>query len=175
MFTVGDLSSMWLIANVAETDIPLIKVGQDVAVGVMAYPREIFHARITYVGASVDPAVRRLTVRAEIANPQNRLKPDMFATFQILTGSPNSSPSVPASAVVREGDGTMTVFVTTDRTRFVKRTVEVGLQQEGFVQILAGLKPGELVAGESALFLDNTLTSTSAETSASVGGSDSSR
>lgn len=174
MFSVGDLSSMWLSANVAETDIPLIKLGQDVAVRVMAYPHEIFRARITYIGASVDPAVRRLTVRAEIANPQNRLKPDMFATFQIWTGSPTPSPGAPASAVVREGDGTMTVFVTTDRVHFVKRTVEVGLQQEGFIQILAGLKPGELVACESALFLDNTLTSTSAETSASIGNSDSS-
>src|SRR5262249_39124260 len=76
MFSVGDLSLMWMIANVAETDIPLIKVGQDVAVQVLAYPREIFRARITYIGASVDPAVRRLTVRAEIPNPENKLKPD---------------------------------------------------------------------------------------------------
>jgi len=174
MFSVGDLSSMWLIANVAEADIPLIKVGQDVAVRVMAYPREIFRARITYIGASVDPAARRLVVRAEIANPQDRLKPDMFATFQIMTGRPTSSPSAPASAVVREGDDTMTVFVTTDGTRFVKRTVEVGLQQEGFVQIVAGLRPGELVASESALFLENTL-SNPAETSAPLGASYSAR
>jgi cobalt-zinc-cadmium efflux system membrane fusion protein len=159
MFSVGDLSSMWMIANVAETDIPLIKVGQEVAVRVIAYPREIFRARITYIGASVDPAVRRLTVRAEIPNPENKLKPDMFATFSILTGAPTQSPSVPAGAIVREGDGTMTAWVTTDRKRLLKRTVKVGLQRDGFDQILEGLRPGELVATDSALFLDNILTS----------------
>jgi len=171
MFSVGDLSSMWMIANVAETDIPLIRVGQNVVVQVMAYPREIFRARITYLGASVDPAVHRLTVRAEIPNPENKLKPDMFATFQIMIGGPTRSPSVPGGAVVREGDGTMSVFVTTDRQRLIKRVVKVGLQQDGFVQIVEGLQPGELIATESALFLDNASAAASTEGSASPGAS----
>ena len=159
MFSVGDLSSMWLVANVAEIDIPLVRVGQAVAVHVMAYPGEEFRARITYIGASVDPAVRRLTVRAEISNPDGKLKPDMFASFRILTGAPTQSPSVPAGAIVREGDGTMTVWVTTDGKRFVKRTVKIGLQQDGFTQVIEGLRAGELVATDSALFLGNMLTS----------------
>ncbi len=159
MFSVGDLSSMWLIANVAEIDIPLVKVGQEVAVRVMAYPGDVFRARITYVGASVDPAVRRLTVRAEISNPDGKLKPDMFASFRILTGTPTRSARLPAGAIVREGDGTMTVWVTADGTRLVKRTVKVGLQQDGFAQIVEGLRAQELVATESALFLGNILTS----------------
>jgi cobalt-zinc-cadmium efflux system membrane fusion protein len=159
MFSVGDLSLMWLIANVAEIDIPLVKVGLEVAVRVMAYADEVFRARITYVGASVDPAVRRLTVRAEIPNRDGKLKPDMFASFRILTGAPTQSPSVPTSAIVREGDGTMTTWVTTDRKRLVKRTVKVGLEQYGFAQIVEGLQAGELVATESALFLGNILTS----------------
>jgi len=72
----------------------------------MAYPGEEFRARITYVGASVDPAVRRLTVRAEISNPDGRLKPDMFASFRILTGVPTRSPSVPAGVfTLRAADG----------------------------------------------------------------------
>jgi len=159
MFSIGDLSLMWLIANVAEIDIPFVRVGQEVAVRVMAYPDEIFRARIAYVGASVDPAVRRLTVRAEIPNPDGRLKPDMFARFRILTGGPIQSPSVPVGAIAREGDGTMTAWVTTDGRRLVKRTIKVGLQQDGFAQILEGLQAGELVATESALFLGNILTS----------------
>ena len=159
MFSIGDLSSMWLIANVPEIDIPRVKVGQEAMVHVMAYPGEVFRARITYVGASVDPAVRRLTVRAEIPNPDGKLKPDMFASFRILTGAPTQSPSVPTGAIVREGDGTMTTWVTTDRKRLVKRTVKVGLEQDGFVQIIEGLQAGELVATESALFLGNILTS----------------
>jgi cobalt-zinc-cadmium efflux system membrane fusion protein len=159
MFSVGDLSTMWLIANVAEIDIPLVKVGQEVAVQVMAYPSEEFRARITYVGASVDPAIHRLTVRAEISNPDGRLKPDMFASFRILTGAPTRSSSVPAGAIVREGDGTMTAWVTADGRRLVRRTVKVGLQQDGFAQILEGLQAGELVAAESALFVGNIITS----------------
>jgi len=159
MFSVGDLSSMWLIANVAEIDIPFVKVGQEVAVHVMAYPDEVFRARITYVGASVDPTMRRLTVRAEIPNPDGKLKPDMFASFRILTGAQTRSPGVPPGAIVREGDGRMIAWVATDDKRLVKRTVRVGLQQDGFAQIVEGLRAGELVATESALFLDNSLSS----------------
>ena len=162
MFSIADVSTMWLVANVAETDIPLIKVGQDVAVRVMAYPGEVFRARIAYMGASVDPVVHRLTVRAEIANPHGQLKPDMFASFRIMTGSAAHSPSIPTGAVLRESDGTMTVWVTTDGKRLAKRTVKLGLQQDGFSQVLEGLHAGELVATESALFLGNVLTSTGA-------------
>jgi cobalt-zinc-cadmium efflux system membrane fusion protein len=161
LFAVADVASMWLIANVAELDIPLIKVGQEVMVQVMAYPGEVFRARITYVGASVDPTVRRLTVRAEIDNRDGKLKPDMFATFRILTGASTPAPSVPVDALVREGDGTMMVWVTTDRTRLVKRPVTVGLQQDGFVQIREGVQPGELVATAGALFMSNIRTAAS--------------
>ena len=159
MFTIADVSSMWLVANVTETDIPLIKVGQEVAVQVVAYPGEVFRARLTYVGASMDPAARRLTVRAEIANPDGRLKPDMFASFHIMTGVSTRSPSLPTAAVLRESDGTMTAWVTIDGKRLVKRTVKVGLQQDGFSQVLEGLEAGERVATESALFLGNVLAS----------------
>jgi cobalt-zinc-cadmium efflux system membrane fusion protein len=161
LFAVADVSTMWLIAHVAELDIPLIKVGQEVAVQVMAYPSEVFRARITYVGAAVDPTVRRLTVRAEIDNRDGKLKPDMFATFRILTGAPTPAPSVPVDALVREGDGTMMVWVTTDRQHPVKRPVTVGLQQDGGVQIREGVQPGELVATEGALFMSNVRTAVS--------------
>jgi len=161
LFAVADVSSMWLIANVAEIDIPLIKVGQEVAVQVMAYPGEVFRARITYIGAAVDPTVRRLTVRAEIDNRDGKLKPDMFASFRILTGAPTQSASVPADALVREGDGTMMVWVTTDRQRLVKRPVKLGLQQGEFYQILEGVQQGDPVATEGALFMSNVRTAAS--------------
>jgi membrane fusion protein, heavy metal efflux system len=159
MFTIADVLSMWLVANVTETDIPLIKVGQEVAVRVMAYPGEVFRARIAYVGASVDPVVHRLTVRAEIANPDHRLKPDMFASFRIMTGVPARSVSIPTEAVLRESNGTMAAWVTTDGRRLLKRTIKLGLQQDGFSQVLEGLQAGELVATASALFLGNVLSS----------------
>ncbi len=81
----------------------------------------------------------------------------MFATFVIRTGEPVRSPAIPLDGVVREGDGTMTAWVTADRRRFTKRTVKFGLLRDGYVQILAGIAPGDLVATEGALFLSNAL------------------
>jgi len=85
----------------------------------------------------------------------------MFATFLIQTGKGMRSTAVPLAGVVREGAGTMTVWVTTDRKRLLRRTVKVGLQQDGLYQILEGLAPGELVATDGALFLNNALTAAS--------------
>jgi cobalt-zinc-cadmium efflux system membrane fusion protein len=81
----------------------------------------------------------------------------MFANFVISTGVPMRSVAVPVDGVVREGDGTMTAWVTADRRRFTARTVKVGLLRDGYYQILDALQPGELVATEGALFLSNAL------------------
>ncbi len=160
-YTLSDISTMWMLANVAETDFPLLRLGQEVDVTVKAYPGRLFHGTVVNIGASVDPITHRVAVRSEIPDPRHELRSGMFATFVIRTGQAVRSPAVPLNGVIREGDGTMTVWVTTDRKRLVKRTVKVGLQQDGFNQILEGLRPGELVATESALFLSNALTEAS--------------
>jgi cobalt-zinc-cadmium efflux system membrane fusion protein len=161
VYTVADISTVWMIAKVAETDIPLVHVGQQASVKVMAYPGRLFRGKITYIAASVDPDTHRVLVRSEIPDPKFELLPEMFATFVIRTGEAFTSPAVPEAGVVREGDGTMTVWVTADRRRFDKRTVRIGLQQGGFIQILEGLQPGELLATDGALFLSNALTTAS--------------
>jgi cobalt-zinc-cadmium efflux system membrane fusion protein len=94
-------------------------------------------------------------VRSEIKDPDNLLRAGMFANFTISISAPIQAPAVPNSAVVREGDGSMSVWVTTDRKRFEKRTVKIGLQQDGMTQILEGLEPGELVVTEGAVFVSN--------------------
>jgi cobalt-zinc-cadmium efflux system membrane fusion protein len=160
-YTLADISTMWMLANVAETDFPVLHLGEAVDVAVKAYPGRVFRGTIVNIGAAVDPNTHRIVVRSEIADPAHELRPGMFATFVIRTGQAIRSAAVPLNAVVREGDGTMTVWVTTDRRRLVKRTVTVGLEQEGFDQILDGLKPGELVATDRALFLNNALTEAS--------------
>jgi membrane fusion protein, heavy metal efflux system len=160
-YTLSDVSTMWMLANVAETDFPFLQLGEEVDVTVKAYPNRVFPGRIVNIGASVDPMTHRVLVRSGIDDPKHELRPGMFATFIIHTGTPVKSPAVPLNGVVREGDGSMTVWVTTDRKRLVKRTVTVGLQQGGFAQILAGLQPGELIATEGALFLSNALTEVS--------------
>jgi cobalt-zinc-cadmium efflux system membrane fusion protein len=157
-YTVADLSTMWMIANVIETDAPAYKVGQEVEVRVPAYPDAVFKGHVTTVGSMIDPNTHRQLVRSEIADPQHLLRSGMFASFVIRIGDPTRSLALPAEAVVREGDGTMTVWVTADHRRFVKRTVKVGIQRpRGFSQILWGLEAGELVVTDGAVFLNNRL------------------
>ncbi|HUA55839.1 MAG TPA: efflux RND transporter periplasmic adaptor subunit, partial [Candidatus Sulfotelmatobacter sp.] len=161
VYTVADLSTVWMIAKVAETDIPLIHLGQEADVKVLAFPGRTFRGKITYIAASVDPDTHRVLVRSEIPDPGHELLPEMFATFVIRTGQTYTSPAVPAGGVVREGDGTMTLWVTGDGRRFDRRTVHIGLQEDGFDQVLDGVKPGERVATDGALFLSNALTAAS--------------
>jgi cobalt-zinc-cadmium efflux system membrane fusion protein len=154
LFTIADLSTMWLLAQVAEADISLIHAGQLVEVQVAAYPAELFRARITNVGAAVDPVTRRVSVRAEIANPGRKLKPDMFASFRIMTGTQVQSAAVPVTAVVRDGDEAA-VWVVSGPHRLSRRAVKLGVEQDGLVQILAGLQPGEQIVVDGGIFLSN--------------------
>jgi membrane fusion protein, heavy metal efflux system len=156
-YSVADIETMWMLANVAETDSPAFHVGQGVKVKVNAFPDREFSGTITTVGATVDPNTRRVLVRSEVKDPQHELRSGMFANFVIRIGDPVRSPAVPLAGVVREGDGTMTVWVTADRRRFSKRTVKIGLEHDGYWQILEGLQVGELVATDGAIFLSNML------------------
>ena len=156
-FTVADTSTMWMIANVVESDSALLRVGQEVKVRVSAYGDREFSGSIVVIGASVDPQTRRVMVRSEIKDPDHLLRAGMFATFAIHIGNPFQTTAVPDSAIVREGDGTMTVWVTTDRRHFEKRTVKTGLLQRGATQILEGVQPGALVVPDGAIFLSNKL------------------
>jgi cobalt-zinc-cadmium efflux system membrane fusion protein len=160
-YIVADINTMWMLANVAENDSPAFRVGQQVQVKLGAFPGRVFDGKITTIGASVDPNTRRVLVRSEIKDPQHELRSGMFANFVIGVGPPVRSPAVPADGVVREGDGTMTVWVTADRRRFTRRTVKIGELRSGYRQILEGVQVGELVATEGALFLSNALATAS--------------
>jgi cobalt-zinc-cadmium efflux system membrane fusion protein len=157
-YAVADVATMWLLANVPENDAPAYRVGQPLKVKVPAYPDHVFEGRVNTIGLTVDPNTRRVLVRSVIKDPRHELWAGMFANFVIQVGDPMRSLAVPLNGVVREGDGTMTVWVTTDRRRFTKRTVKIGIQYDGYHQILDGLQPGEIVATESALFMNNALT-----------------
>jgi cobalt-zinc-cadmium efflux system membrane fusion protein len=156
-YVVNDISTMWMLANVIESDIPNYSVGQEVRVKVTAYPERVFEGKISTIGSLVDPSTHRVLVRSEIADPEHRLLFGMYANFVIRTGDPVRAVAVPLNGIVREGDGTMSAWVTTDKHRFIKRTVEIGLQRDGYDQILKGLAPGELIATDGAIFLSNML------------------
>jgi membrane fusion protein, heavy metal efflux system len=156
-FQVADVSTMWMIANVIETDAPAFKVGQPVEARVPAYPDKTFKGHVTNVGSIIDPNTRRQLVRSEIEDPEHLLRSGMYASFVIRVGDPVRSLAVPEAGVVREGDGTMTVWTTRDSRHFVKRIVQTGIRQDGWVQILEGLQPGETVVTDGAVFLSNKL------------------
>jgi cobalt-zinc-cadmium efflux system membrane fusion protein len=160
-YTVANIDTMWMLANVAETDSPAFRVGQMVQVKIGAFPGRVFDGKVTTVGASVDPNTRRVLVRSEIRDPQHELRSGMFANFVISVGAPMRSPAIPLDGVVREGDGTMTAWVTADRRRFTQRTIKIGEERDGYRQILDGVQVGELVATEGAIFLSNALSTAS--------------
>jgi cobalt-zinc-cadmium efflux system membrane fusion protein len=152
-FTVADTSSVWLLANVREADAALVKPGQAVEVHVSAYPNRVFKACLTYVSAVVDPATHRLPVRAEIGNRDGALKPEMFASFRILTGEASDSPAVPQSAVVYEGPAAH-VWVVANDGLLSLRSIRTGRSNDGLIEVLDGLKPGEKVITQGGLFID---------------------
>jgi membrane fusion protein, heavy metal efflux system len=157
-YSVADISTMWMLANVAESDVPAFHLGQEVRVSLLAYPGKAFEGRIVTIDSMVDPNTHRMMMRSEINDPNHELRSGMFANFVIRTGDPMRSLAVPLNGVVREGDGTMTVWVTSDRRRFTQRVVKTGIQKDGYRQILEGLQPGELVASDGAIFLSFMLT-----------------
>ncbi|HZR85811.1 MAG TPA: efflux RND transporter periplasmic adaptor subunit [Bradyrhizobium sp.] len=156
-FQVADISTMWMIANVIETDAPAYKVGQPVEATVPAYPDKVFKGHVTTVGSIIDPNTHRQLVRAEIEDPEHLLRSGMYASFVIRVADAAHALAVPEAGLVREGDGTMTVWTTRDNRHFVKRTVTIGIRQDGWVQILGGLQPGETVVTDGAVFLSNKL------------------
>lgn len=156
-YSVADLSTKWMVANVTESDSPLFHVGQAVEAKVMAYPGRVFRGKIAKIYATVDANSHRATIRSEMADPQHELRPGMLASFVIRVQDPAESVAIPMAGVVREGDGTMTAWVTTDRRRFVERIVKLGLQRDDRYQVLEGLQRGELVVADGAVFLSNML------------------
>jgi membrane fusion protein, heavy metal efflux system len=153
-YAMADLSTIWMLAYVPESDSALYHLGQEVKVTVLAYPGRVFEGKISTLGATVDPNIHRLMLKAAIEDPQHELRPNMMATFMIRTGDPIRGVAVAEDAVVREPDGTMTVWVTSDHRQFTQRVVTLGIQQDGWDQITKGVRPGEQVATDGAILLD---------------------
>lgn len=155
--TISRTAVVWLTANVPESDLPALRVGQNVTARVGAFGDRHFEGKVAAIASALDPATHRAAVRVQVDNPRNELRPQMLATFKILTAEPTPSVAVPSAALVREGDGTMTVFVTEDGHRFKRREVRLGLEDGDLRQIASGLATGEKVASAGALFVSNAL------------------
>lgn len=153
IYTIADLSQMWLVAGVREMDAPLVHVGQVVQVSVDALPGRTFDARIDNVANALDATTRRLTVRAAVQDPDHLLKPEMFASFRIAVGEASDAVAVPAGALIYRG-ATTSLWEALGDDRFVMRRVKTGLQSDGMVQVTEGLNPGARVVTGGALFID---------------------
>jgi multidrug efflux pump subunit AcrA (membrane-fusion protein) len=156
-YAVADVSTKWMTANVPESDSTAFQVGQAVKVTVMAYRGRVFEGKIIKIYPTIDANTHRVMIRSEVADPGNELRSGMLAEFVARLQEQKESTALPADGVVREADGTMTAWVTSNRHRFVQRTIKTGLREENLVQILAGLQRGELAVSEGAVFLSNML------------------
>jgi cobalt-zinc-cadmium efflux system membrane fusion protein len=154
VFVIGDLSTVWLTAFVRETDASKVSVGQDIAFNVLALPRRSLTARIDYVSAAIDPATRRLLVRATIDNKDGLLKPEMFANVTIFSaGDHPVAIGVPRQALIYESDQ-VRVWVAHEDKSIELRQIKPGLTNGDLVEVEGNLKPGEQIVTKGSLFID---------------------
>jgi membrane fusion protein, heavy metal efflux system len=153
VFVIGDLSTVWLTAFVRETDASKVSVGQEIAFNVLALPGRPLTARIDYVSAAIDPATRRLLVRATIDNKDGLLKPEMFANVTIYSAGDHSAIGVPKQALIYEGDQ-VRVWVAHEDKSIELRKIKTGLINSDLVEVDGNLKPGEQIVTKGSLFID---------------------
>ena len=156
LFTIADLSRVWLQADVYQKDIAKVQIGQDAIVSVDAYPGETFTGRVTHVSDMLDPDSRTAKVRCEVVNRAGRLKLQMFATLALPVSRPRQTLVIPARAV-QQIDGVPTVFVRVDEEHFATRAVKLGASIGDRVEIAEGLQAGERVVTEGAVMLKSRL------------------
>ena len=156
-YIIGDLSKVWIIAQLRETDAAKVDLGERILFKVLAYPGVTFESRINFIGASVDPASRRITVRAEVDNGKGLLKPEMYASVHIINERETISRSVPRQAVIFEGDKAR-VWVLKADNAVESRAIRTGLVDGNEIEVTDGLAVGERVISKGALFIDGMTT-----------------
>jgi cobalt-zinc-cadmium efflux system membrane fusion protein len=153
LITIADLSTVWVTSDVPETAIRQVKNGESVQITLDSFPGETFRGRVTLIGDVVDPQSRTIKVRAEMANPDGRLKPEMFGTIQ-LAEQTEIRPTVPPAAVI-SAEGQALVWRETGTGVFLRTPVTTGVQTNGRIAILAGLTPSDRVVVDGVMLLQS--------------------
>ena len=153
VYVIGDLSTVWMTAFVRESDCANVAVGQEVTFNVLALPGRPLSARLNYVATAIDPATRRLLVRATIDNKDFVLKPEMFANVTIYSAGDRPAVGVPKQALIYEGDQVRIWVAHPDKT-IELRQIKPGLTNGDLVEVVGNLKPGEMIVTKGALFID---------------------
>ncbi|HEX8835584.1 MAG TPA: efflux RND transporter periplasmic adaptor subunit [Candidatus Acidoferrum sp.] len=152
VFTISDMSTVWVLVNVYQSDVAYVHVGDSVDITTDTYP-QIFHGRISYVAPALDPNTRTLQARIVTSNPKKILKKDMYVTAVLQAGTIQNALTVPDAAVLRDSENMPFVYVQSGTNQFARRLVKVAESQDGRTQITDGLKEGERVVGDGSLFL----------------------
>lgn len=156
-FTVGDNSTVWLIANIREADAGLVHPGDRITAGFAAYPDRPLSGDVSFISSVIDPVTHRLVIGARVPNPQNLLKPNMLASVTVLGRGDASAPAVPQDSILYDGDQAHVWVVGPGRALSI-RSVKVGRISGGFAEIIAGLRAGERIATAGGLFIDQAMT-----------------
>jgi cobalt-zinc-cadmium efflux system membrane fusion protein len=151
-FMISDISTVWVLVNVYQKDLPYVRVGDSVAIQTDTYP-EVFHGRISYVAASLDPSTRTLQARIETNNPNAKLKKDMYVVATVNAGTIPNAIALPDAAVLRDSENQPFVYAAASPNQFGRRSVTLGESLNGQTEITSGLKTGDHVIGNGSLFL----------------------
>ena len=151
-FMISDVSTVWVLVNVYQKDLPYVRVGDQVTIQTDTYP-EVFHGRIAYVAASLDPSTRTLQARIETNNPGEKLKKDMYVVATVNAGMIQNAIALPDAAVLRDTENQPFVYAGAASNKFGRRSVTLGESLNGQTEITSGLKAGDRVVGNGSLFL----------------------
>ncbi len=151
-FMISDISTVWVLVNVYQKDLPYVRVGDQVTIQTDTYP-EVFHGRIAYVAASLDPNTRTLQARIETNNPGEKLKKDMYVVATVNAGTIRNAIALPDAALLRDTENQPFVYAAASSNQFGRRSVTLGESVNGKTEIISGLKSGDQVVGNGSLFL----------------------
>jgi cobalt-zinc-cadmium efflux system membrane fusion protein len=151
-FIISDTSTVWVLVNVYQKDLPYIRVGDAVTIQTDTYS-QVFQGRIAYVAASLDPSTRTLQARIETKNPGEKLKKDMFVVATVNAGTIKNAIALPDSAILRDAENQPFVYAANSANQFGRRSVTLGESLNGQTEVTSGLNPGDQVIGDGGLFL----------------------
>jgi len=152
-FTISNMSSVWVLANVYQQDLPYVGVGDPVTILTDSYPGTEFHGKISYVSAALDPTTRTLQARIDVKNPQEKLKNNMYVVAQVQAGKVANAITVPNAAVLRNAENEPFVYALARENQFAMRSVTIGETSEQTTEITSGLARGDRVVANGSLFL----------------------
>jgi cobalt-zinc-cadmium efflux system membrane fusion protein len=151
-FTLSDMSTVWILVNIYQNDIPYVHVGDEVTIQDDAYPGGV-RGKIQYIAPALDPTTRTAQARIQASNPGERLKKDMYVTAEVRSGVIPDAVVIPDAGVLRDDRNMPYVYLETGNNQFARRMITIGESQEGKTQVLSGLQVGDKIVGDGSLFL----------------------